>query len=179
MLSTDGPLLIALDTARRMLAACDQWSAIAGGEASIDRIHYDALPPPSPGPHYTRSQMIAVRPFALLWSDTAAGYQIDSGTTTADSPNQSGRVICQIELNVPAEHATKPHAVATWANRTIGRLVRTGSPAAPGLWDLSRNPGSLPIRQIDVAAYERTTTKESIDLGDAIIFELALHWSTK
>ncbi len=179
MLSADCPLLIALDAARRMLAACDQWSAIAGGEASIDRIHYDALPPPVPGPHYTRAQMIAARTFALLWNDTTAGYQFDSGTTTADCPNQSGRIICQIELNVPAEHANDPHAMATWANRTIGRLARTGDRLAPGLWDLSRNPGMLPIRQIDVAAYERTTTKEARDLGDAIIFELALHWSTK
>lgn len=175
MLLTDGPLLIALDTAAQMLAACDQWTAIAA-EGSI---HYDALPPPSPGPHYTRAQLVDLRPFALLWNDTGAPYQIDSGTTTAESPNQSGRIICQIEVNVPAEHADAPHALATWANRLIGRLIRTGDPAAPGLWDLSRSPGMLPVRQIEVTGYERTTRKEANEIGDAIIFELALSWSTR
>ncbi len=179
MLSTDGPLLIALDAAKRMLAACDQWQAIAGGEASTERIHYDALPAPDPGPQFTRAQMIAARPFALLWQDISGGYRIESGSATPHCPNQSGKIICQIELNVPAEHAGNPTALADWANRLIGRLIRTGDPEAPGLWDLSRSPGFLPVTAIDVDNYVRTNPKEFRELGDAIIFELAITWSTR
>lgn len=174
-LAADGPVLITLDACRRMLAATAQWAAIA----SLARIHYDALPASSPGPNYTKAQMISARPFALLWADLSAGYKIESGSQGPNCPNQSGVIICQIELNVPAEHATNPETLSIWANRLLGRIIRTGESATPGLWDLSRTPGYLPIDAIELHSYERTTQKEATELGDAIIAELAVHWSNK
>jgi len=174
-LAADGPVLIALDAARRMLAATAQWTAIA----SAGRIHYDALPPPTPGPAYTKPQLIAARPFALLWSDLSSGYKIEAGSQGPGCPVQSGKIICQIELNVPVEHYANPETLSLWANRLLGRIIRTGEPNTPGLWDLSRTASYLPIQSIELHSYERTTKKEATELGDAIIAELSIHWSTK
>jgi hypothetical protein len=174
-LAADGPVLITLDAARRQLAATSQWSTIANSS----RIHLDALPPASPGPTYSRAQMIAARPFALLWCDPQSGYRIESGSQGPGCPNQSGMIICQIELNVPVEHTDNPENLALWANRLLGRLIRTGNSETPGLWDLSGSPGYLPIRSIDLHSYARTTKKEAAELGDAIIAELVIGWSTR
>lgn len=171
-LADDGPLLIALDAAKRMLAATAQWSAIA----DASRIHFDALPAPSPGPDYTKAQMIAARPFALMWHELSGGFRLEAATADLRCPIVSGKIVIQIELNVPSEHAANPTALAIWINRLIGKLLRTGESASPGLWDLANTPGYLPVTSIDVDAYMRTTAKEASQVGDAIIFEFQLSW---
>lgn len=171
-LATEGPLLIALDAARRTLADTGQWSEIA----DLSRIHYDALPAPEPGPDYTRQQLIAARPFALLWHEVSGGFRLEAQTADLRCPISSGKIICQIEVNVPPDIADNPTAVATWAMRLIGRLLRTDDDDEPGIWDLANTPGYLPVRAIDVDAYVRTGEKEIRDVGDAILFEFCLTW---
>lgn len=174
-LAADGPLLIVLSKARDMLAATDEWQQIS----STAKIHFDALPPPTPGPQYTREQLQQARPFALLWNDDSAGYRIDQGSQGPDCPAQRGRVAIQIQADVPAHFREDPEEVSIWANRMIGRIVRTGDADSPGLWDLSRLPGNLPITMTEVHGYERTTVQERHELGDAIVFELSVVWSTE
>lgn len=173
--AADGPLLTSLAAAKATLAATHQWTQIA----TADRIYFDALPAPSPGPDYTAAQMIAARPFAIMWHEVSAGFRLDSAAADMHHPLPSGKIITQIELNVPTEHANNPTAVAIWANRTIGRLLRTADDAQPGLWDLANRPGFLPIHSIEVDGYIRTDRKEKVAVGDAIVFEFAINWGAK
>ncbi|WP_144057924.1 hypothetical protein [Novipirellula maiorica] len=166
------PLLNALDRARDMLAATAVWQEIA----DASHIYYDALPPASPGPDYTRTQIENLRPLAILWHEVNGGFRLAVATADACTPIASGRMVIQIELNVPAEHADNPTAVGRWVMDLIGRLIRSYDTNSPGLWELSNRPGYLPLVSIDVDAYIRTSKKEVIALGDAVVFDLTLTW---
>lgn len=176
-MTATGPISLALAACRSMLAATDQWQALATTGQPADRIYYDGLPAPDPGPDYTRSQIIAARPYAILWVPASGGYDIAAGSAGVCCPIQQGVISALIELAVPSNQTT-PHAVATWANNIIGRIIHTGDPATPGLWDLGVTPGYLPLTKIQLTGFARTTPQEATDLGDAVCADLAIHWST-
>lgn len=170
--AVDGPLLHALKRAREMIAATNQWAAIA----AENRIYVDALPPADPGPDFTRAQLESLRPFCVLWHDVSGGMSIAVATADRTHPVQSGKIIAQFELNTPAAMIADPNALGEYVQRIAGRLARTGDPDSPGLFDLAAQPNRLPIMRIDIDAYERTDPKEAAELGDAVCFELHLTW---
>lgn len=174
-LATDGPLLLSLDAAKRILAATAAWTELGGAE----RIYFDALPPPSPGPDYSRQELIQLRPFALIWHDVSGGYRMEAASADLRCPAQSGKIIVQFEVNTPDDVQNDPTALAIQMNRLIGNLLRTGNPSSPGLWDLAWQPGYLAIRAIEVDGYVRTDDKQIAEVGDAICFEFAITWGNR
>jgi hypothetical protein len=80
-MSSDGDMLAALTAARNQLRDCYWWRRLANPAAPWDeataqsRIHYDELPPPSPGPDHSLSELTALRPFAIMWPDLSGGFR--------------------------------------------------------------------------------------------------------
>jgi hypothetical protein len=171
-LATDGPLLVALERAKAMVAATAQWAAIS----NASKIHFDALPAPASGPTFSKSDLMALRPFCLLWHDVSSGMSLDVASADRVCPHASGKIICQFEIGVPESIAGDNAQIGLWVQRIAGRLARTGESESPGLFDLAATPGYLPIRSIHIDAYERTDPKEATELGDAVCFELHLVW---
>jgi hypothetical protein len=166
-----------------MLRDCHYWRALAPDplvpwteSQAAARIHYDELPPPSPGPNHAREQLIALRPFCLLWADTAGGF-----TTTLDAmggccSTKSGTFIYQIELPVPSALATTPSALAEHLTQVFGRIMESCDFDKPGMVELSRLPGYLPIKSLALRGYVRTDQKAAIELGDAVVAEIECRW---
>ena len=90
----------------------------------------------------------------------------------------SGIIVIQLELPVPEELATQPHALAEHLHRQIGRIIRTRDSDQPGLCDLAGLPGYLPINIIRYRGYLRTDSKLAADIGDAVVCEPELHWGS-
>lgn len=177
-----GPILSSLDTAKSMLRDCYWWRRILSEDSPWDdataaaHIHFDELPAPTPGPNHSRSQLNALRPFAILWHDLAGGLRLRSDTGGNCCAVITGRVIVRLELGVPANIASDTDAVARWFMRAVGRILKSNDPNKPGLWELSGRAGYLPITEIDVSGYVRTDSKERRELGDAIQIELQIDW---
>lgn len=174
----DGPLLPAINAARNLLRDCYYWRRLADpldpwDEATSEaHVHLDELPAPDPGPDHTRDELIALRPFALVWMDTAGGYTMRFDTTGNCCPVVSGTVIYQIELPVPEALADSPTELAEYLHTEIGRLLRTGDATKPGMAELNY----LPIKQLGLRGYVRCDKKSAIDLGDFAVAEIELQW---
>lgn len=181
-MSSDGPLLSSMAAAKAMLRDCYWWRRLADANnawseaEAAAHIHYDALPPPSPGPDHSLSELQAARPFALLWSDAAAGMRLRNSTAGYCCYLPSGVIVIQIEMAVPANIAANPTAVAEDVSRKLGRIMTTGNAEQPGLMELSGLAGYLPINELQLYGYLRTDAKAARDLGDCVVAELQLNW---
>lgn len=178
----DGPVLDALNAARRMLADCYWWRRIADADSPWDQatalahIHFDGLPPADPGPNHSLAQMTALRPFAIMWTDITGGLRIRNATAGYTCNVPSGRIIAQIELPVPTAIASDPTAVADDISRKIGLILRTGDSDQPGLFELAGRSGYLPLTEVELFGYARTDAKAAEDLGDIVFAELQISW---
>ncbi|QDV22922.1 hypothetical protein [Aureliella helgolandensis] len=179
---SDGPLLRSVRAARRMLRDCHQWQRLVSADTPWDEvtaeahIHFDGLPPPDPGPDHSRSELEALRPFALVWADQAGGLRLRSESAGNCCPIHSGAIVVQIELPVLAGLANDPTLLAEDIMRKLGRIVRTGDAAEPGLFELSGLAGYLPLTEIQFTGYVRTDTKSAVEIGDAVVAEMRIAW---
>jgi hypothetical protein len=181
-MSADGPILDALTAARAMLRDCYWWRRLANpvtpwNQATAEEhIHFDGLPPPSPGPDHSLGELTLLRPFAIMWTEQSAGLRIRNETAGYCCAIPSGIVVVQIEFPVPAGIANQPSAVAEYASRAIGRIMRTCDANQPGLFELSGLAGYLPLNEIQLIGYARPEKKTTIELGDFVLAELQLNW---
>lgn len=179
---SDGPLLASLNAAKAMLRDCYYWRALKDPLAiwdtptAAEHIYFDGLPPASPGPDHSRSELVNLRPFALMWADTAGGLTLRQDATGPNCLLHSGSIIIQIEMNVPADLADDPTALAESLMQSLGRIMKSNDGAKPGLFELSDLAGYLPLRQVKLIGYMRTDAKAAIELGDAVVAELELSW---
>jgi hypothetical protein len=179
---SDGPLLPALNAAKAMLRDCYWWRRIANEsnpwteEQAAARIYFDELAAPSPGPDHTKAELMALRPFCILWADVAAGFRMRFDSTGSCCVPTSGTFVMRIELPVPNNLAADPSALAQDLNRKIGRLLRTCDADQKGLAELSGLPGYLPLRELSLRGYIRTDEKAAIELGDAVVAEIEVQW---
>ena len=184
-MSSDGDLLLVLEAGKAMLRDAYWWRRLADPDAPWDEataaahIHYDQLPPPSPGPDYGAVQLGTLRPFAIMWADIAGGQRWRSDTGDHCCTLVSGTLVIQIELAVPAELASDPTALAIDINRKLGRIMRTCDDAEPGILDLSGRAGYLPIVEAKITGYIRTDAKAALELGDAVTAEIELQWGQR
>jgi hypothetical protein len=178
----DGPLLPSLNAAKAMLRDCYWWRRIISEaspmteEQAAARIYFDELPPASPGPDHTRDQLVALRPFCLLWADVAAGFRMRFDATGSCCVPVSGTFVFRIELPVPNDLAANPTGLAIDMNRKLGRLLRTCDDDEPGLAELTMLAGYLPIKELSLRGYVRTDAKTAIELGDAVVAEIEMQW---
>lgn len=172
--TADGGIRGAVDRLIDMLGRCDAMTSLVADWPT--RIYLDALPPRTGGGEYSRNELESLRPFAIVWPDDVDGLRLRRRTAGIGCPSTAGRIIAQIEIPTPSNLAADPTALGRHVQRLMGRVAHTGSLAAPGLWDLSHASGSLPIDEIDVTGYHRTDPRQMNDVGDCLVFELAVRW---
>lgn len=178
----DGPLLPSLNAAKAMLRDCYWWRRIISEvtpmteEQAAARIYFDELPPADPGPDHTREQLVALRPFCLLWADVANGFRLQFDSSGSCCVPSSGTFVFRLELPVPSELALDPTALAIDLNRKIGRLLRTCDADEPGLAELTMGSAYLPIKSLSLRGYVRTDEKAAVELGDAVVAEIEMQW---
>ncbi len=180
-MSTDADLLDVLNAAANMIRDAYWWRRIVDENNPWDQataaahIHFDELPEASPGPDHSLVELMAYRPFALVWADVAGGLRWRSDTGDFCCATVSGVCVVQFELAVPS-NLTTPRSVADYVNRTLGRVIRTCDPDKPGILDLSGTAGYLPITDAKISGYIRTDRKTALEIGDAVTAELELTW---
>lgn len=180
-MSADGPILAAMNAAKAMLRDCDQWRKLKDADSPWNEataeahIHFDALPAADPGPDHTLIELQALRPFAILWADTAGGMRMRNDTDGGCVIN-SGTIIMQIELDVPDDLTDDPTELAQDLYRKFGRLMKTNDSAAPGLMELTHRAGYLPLLEIQFIGSQRSDTKDAHDIGDVIVAEYQISW---
>lgn len=181
-MSADGPILDAMTAARNMLADCHWWRRVANPDSPWDqatarsRIHFDGLPPADPGPDHSLAELTALRPFALMWTEQAAGFRLRNDTAGYCCAKANGVIVVQIELPVPPAMQLDPHALGTHVSRLMGLIIRTGNAEQPGLFELSGLSGYLPLNEIQLYGYVRSDEKAKLEIGDVVWAELQLSW---
>ena len=181
-MSADGPVLQALNAAAAMIRDNHQFRRLADpnnpwNQATAEQhVHIDALPKSTTGADHSLEELKGLRPFALIWADTAGGHRIRNDTMGGCVLN-SGSIILQLEYDIPSTlDASDPAVVAEDAYRKVGRFMRTNDTAEPGLLELSHLAGYLPIIEIQFVGVQRTNEKDAISIGDAMTAEFQISW---
>ena len=154
------------------------WIADQQDAQAATRIHIDALPRPANAAEHTLAELIALRPFAIIWMRETAGLEMRSDSTFTLAPVVSGNLVCRLEMNVPDSLANDPAALALHGAQTIGRILRTGDELSPGLWDLNFQPGLLPLVTTFVSGPARTNEDDRQAIGDAMAWEIEVQFGS-
>lgn len=165
-----GPISAIADRLGTMLAACTAWSSLNG------TIYHNHLPDPSNKVSHTAAEIIALRPFALIWT-TDDGYRVRRVTSGGGVCHEgSGQLVIRIERNATAGE-TPAELDRSWEN-IIG-LIISGTQANPGLINLAADPSYLPISSVSLVDHSRTDPAKIKDIGDAQRALLLVEWSTQ
>jgi len=179
-----GALAVPKDLLRTSLATCTafrQWDGLSlTVEQAKDRIYFDALPPPS-GNVYTKAELVALRPFAIVYTSASDGLQFvqESSAALGGSFVAAGALIVRLERNFPDVSAEADPAAA--ADRQfenfLGPLMRSEDANSPGLLELAGQAGYLVIRQLSLMAGPmRCDPKDVTGLGDHQVAFLEVQW---
>lgn len=179
-----GVILEHLDAFAAMLRDC-HWFRRALSEVSpfteaeaAARIHFDALPVPKvDAEHHSREELDELRPFALYWT-ADGGLSVSSDGVFDYAPTlHKGTITVRLEATVPKAYRDDLSGAARWFAEWIGRIISTGNPDEPGLFELSGQAGYLPIRNVTLAYGPARTDKKRIhEDGDAIACEIDVAW---
>lgn len=144
-----GTLSRALERLRATLADSAAFRAMIGpaaGQAeALARIHYDGLPPPA-GLSYSREELAAYRPFALVYLNPNAGFRAeqDGVSGTKFDWAERGKAIITLEKEASETYANAPTADAEQQFRNeIGGII-------DNLYSLSGTAPYLNITAISV-----------------------------
>ena len=153
-----------------MLAATHAWQNLTG-----TAIHYNHLPPPANGVSHTLTELIALRPFALIWT-ADQGYRIERDTPAgSDSYGVSGNLMLEIQRNTP-NGENRAEADRSFEN-LWGRIIATGNVSQPGLMELAGSGSHLPIAAIQHLASESTDPQKMDAIGEAQRVFLHVHYA--
>ncbi len=122
-----GNLARARENAGLTLADTAAFRALVGATSqgqALKRIHHCGLPRPADRQSYTVEELEALRPFAILFTNPEAGYtkSADAITESFDYAD-SGRILIDLEVDVPAEIAPDDGEVMSRAENVIGQIL--------------------------------------------------------
>jgi hypothetical protein len=147
-----GPMSIALETARKQLAACTSYRAFLGASDSASAVastYLAALPAPTDGKEYTAAEWEqTLRPFAMIYTSSAGGYSATRSALYAVREN--GRMFVELEITIPEAYQpdvlvpavnlrTDLEKADRWILNQIGQIVFEfmGLAGCPGYLDVS------------------------------------------
>lgn len=122
----EGPIALAETYLANMLADSARFRTLTGTAdraTALKRIHFGHLPTPNSGGEYTRGEMEALRPFALVFTDDEDGY---GGSLNAVSDHYDytdrGAIMAFIEMDVPENIQNNPAEVRRRFNNDVGTI---------------------------------------------------------
>jgi hypothetical protein len=172
-----GAISLAQGFGRATLAASatfQTWVGAADATEALDSIYDDGLPVPANKSSYTKAELQALRPFAMIWTDEADGFSMErtavSGPSSLMDWQSSGRLELHLEMDVPAELADDPAGLDLSFRNTIGQIFDEVAVLAGA-------GGMLAITSMAVSfGPYRTDTDKVPQQGDAIAIDLIWEW---
>lgn len=180
---SDSAMLDIIELAALQLRDCYWWRRLVDPNNPWDdataaaHIHFDELPPPANNePVHSLAELESLRPYAIVFADIDEGFRWRTSTSDFCCSMVSGAIVMRIELAVPSELASTPKDLAIYLHRTFGRIMRTADDTKPGLLDLAKVPGYLPINDATITGYLRSSQQHSVSYGDAVEAAIHLKW---
>lgn len=168
-----GPISRAESLLATSLAACARWRQIAGGEdEALQRIYFDALPPP-PGRResYRLDELQKLRPFVIVYSDEDTSLTLVHRSTGSQRRHyhDSGALKFYVERDVLPEIALHPSEVDRRMKNDCGALMEE-------LLALSGQAGYLAIVELSGSGPMRSHPDELPTRGDYQQFHFTARW---
>lgn len=179
-----GMISLAEDLLRTTLANCTAFRTWDGANWTIDqakeRIYFDRLPsPPGDAAAYTRAQLEALRPFAIIYKPRQNGVVLEVEAAAPDTFATRGTLIIKFERNVPEDERDDPADADRSFKNMIGQVMRTSLPSSPGLADLSGQAGFLRCWRLSEEGPYRVDVDAVTDYGDFQEYYLQIEWGRR
>jgi hypothetical protein len=173
MTTPSGSISMALEYAAATLADCAAfrtWCGAPDAASARERIHYEALQtPPSDGEEYTLSELVALRPYAII-STLRYGARHTSTSTQFDFGGE-GAIRIEFVQDVRAELVNNPAEIALLFYNDLGAILDE-------LCDRAGRAGFLAFTNIIMAEpYARTHENLIETIGDVVQAEITLEWN--
>lgn len=180
MTDAAGPISLAEDHLRSMLAKCDtfrSWIGATGGVEETEqsqaeaRVYVDALPPPNTGGKHTLEELRHYRPYAIVWTDDEeGGYTRDLvAVGSAFHFAESGRFRIRFEQDIEPQISGNPAEISRRFKNTIGQIL-------DDLCGLAGTAGYVGFTTVTTFGPFRSEQRDAPGYGDTIQMELALGW---
>lgn len=151
-------------------SAFQTFTGTANATAALAKIYHDELPKPATGRVHTLAEITALRPCAVVFTQTDAGWTIERDAMgEASCWHPSGVLHCLLFRNVPDADKDNLGKVDTDFRTTVGLIV-------DDLIAMSETAGRLAIDKITTRGPYRTDPKELKSIGDAQVYELIINW---
>lgn len=176
MVTPAGPISLAEDYLETTLANCAAFQSLvsaANAAAALLSIYNDALPAPADGEGYTKAELVALHPYALIETDADGGYAMGFASVNADGSHNyrdAGKLCLRIVRQVTAGGEIVDDE-RTWKN-TIGQILTQ-------LWALAGQAGYLAITGIAVEGWHRFHPNDEPAMGDAQGVTIAVEWGAE
>ena len=194
--SAQGGIALAERRLATTLADCTEFRTLVGAEdaeEALARIYFTDIPRPAEGQtDYTREQLVALRPFAVIQTDLRRGYRFRNVAAYTNFVD-GGELRLLIEANldnllVDGEEAgallgDDAEALRRFGN-VIGKILQRDADDAEefrGVLDLAHSPDGdyLAIESGHLDGPFRSDRKEATDEGDHLFAILHFDWGTR
>lgn len=173
MTTATGSLSLSKENLRITLADCATfrtWVGATTAAQALNRIHHEGLPPRTSGEEYTIEELNALRPYALL-STESFGSRHEAASTSFDY-RDSGTIRCRLVQEVPQEIADDHGEIGRRFDNVVGGIM-------DDLAALSGQGGYLAIEGMDMPEpWTRTEDNRQATDGDFVQVDLLFEWGT-
>jgi len=173
MTAPAGPISLAQERLRVMLADCTTFRALVGAttqEQALSRLFHDALPPPARGVEHTLDELRSYRPFGLVSTYPQDGHTLVRDTADRNAgAEEAGRLVIEIEWDVPETIANDPAEAGLRFNNAVGQIKQE-------LFALAGVHPYLAISEIGQAGYFRGPEEQQQTKGDYLVYQLFIEW---
>ncbi len=128
-----GCISLAQETLRVTMANVVEFQTLVGAAdaaAALGDVYHEGLPPPADenSDTYTRAELEALRPYALIWTEEEQGFRLTPDS--ADGFSVSGTLHCQIEHDIDPLIANDAGEVDRQHRNLIGKIIDELKPMA-------------------------------------------------
>lgn len=176
MTAPQGSISKAVDNLRVTLAdsaAFRSWVGAVDQATALVKIYYESLPPPADKNEHTFAELVAYRPYALVWTVPDSGFALrhdaHSGLFVY---NESGLMMIRLIQAVDAGIANDPAEISRQFLNTVGTILDQLAAKAGG-------GGYLAIEEmeLDFGPYRGDPDERSTQ-GDYVGADVKLSWGT-
>lgn len=177
MATPAGPVMGAQENLRKTLAdvlAFREFASVADRDGALARIHHGALPPPQdPERGYTRVELQALRPCAILYTAERDGFTYEQVATSEGFDfGEQGNLVIELEREVPSEIALDLAEVDVDFLNQVGAVMR-------GLIDLFGRDTYLLGRSLSLAEGPYRSHPDDVpEVGDWQLAILNVTWES-
>jgi hypothetical protein len=168
-----GTIAKVMDAARDMVANTTAFRTWDGASWTVEqakvRIYLQTLPLVE-----SVQDLAALRPFLCIWQPLHAVTWRQQAAPNSFRPR--GTMVLEFHRSPPTLTASDPGASERSFANFLGKLVRSGDAAAPGLCELSGLAGYLSLESIRTDGIFRAEAEDVATVGDADLAYIELEW---